>query len=73
MLFADLGCCGDYYKGSYRGSCGGSYGGCYRGSYRGCWWVGILFIDLAYCADCLGTVGVGGDVLALKLNGVENL
>ena len=25
-----------------------------------------MFIDLAYCASCLGTVGVRGDILALK-------
>ena len=28
--------------------------------------IGMSFIDLAYCASCLGTVGVRGDVSALK-------
>jgi hypothetical protein len=54
-------CCG-YYGGSYGGSCGDSCRGC-------CWWVGILFIDLAYYAGYLGAVGVRGDVSALKWDG----
>ena len=52
--------CGDYYGGY--SCCGDSYGGY-------CWWVGILFTDLAYYAGCLGAVGVRGDVLALEWDG----
>ena len=29
----------------------------------------MSFIDLAYCASCLGAVGVRGDILALKWDG----
>ena len=29
----------------------------------------MLFIDLAYCAGCLGVVGVRGDILVLKWDG----
>ena len=32
MVFADLGCCGGYYKDYCRGYCGDYY----RGYYRGC-------------------------------------
>ena len=32
--------------------------------------IGMSSIDLACCAGCLGTVGVRGDVLALKWDGV---
>ena len=32
-----------------------------------------MFIDLAYYTSYLGAVGVRGDVLVLKLNGVKNL
>ena len=32
-----------YYRDRYRDY----YSGCCGGSYRGCWWVRILFIDLA--------------------------
>ena len=46
---------------------------CYRDCYRDYCWVGISFIDLACCASYLGAVGVREDVLALELNGVENL
>ena len=31
--------------------------------------IGMLFTDLAYCAGCLGAVGVRGDVSALKWDG----
>ena len=58
-------CCG-----SCGGSCGGFCGGSCGDSCRGCyWWVGILFIDLACCAGCLGAVGVRGDVSALEWDG----
>jgi hypothetical protein len=33
----------------------------------------MLFADLGCYASCLGAVGVRGDVLVLKLNGVKNL
>ena len=50
------------------GCCCGCFccGGCF-GAY--CWWVRMLFIDLACCAGCLGVVGVRGGVLVLKWDG----
>ena len=62
-------CCGGYYRDCYR-DCYGDYCGAYCGAYCGdYWWVKVLFIDLAYYASYLGTVGVKGDISALKWDG----
>ena len=67
---AAVGIAGGISGAVYGGSCGGSCGGSRGDSCRGCcWWVGILFTDLACCAGCLGAVGVREYVLALKWDG----